>query len=216
MKKVLSMVCLAVLCSGMANAAQCPSWQTYNHKLFGPILELQSRDDIIIKNMIINRGNCSYTKKLLGFTELDPSNAVSEAQKQEILAHNKWVKNTKKDENGYPTLVCKDGSCNVGFRETIMFFQDTTNTIYNLLVNGGAIPYMLSFGTNEKTEDEKLVINEYDELSNGAFVTHDYLIGKTFKFSEKITFVLGCDINDVLEVKLETNLGECVIPSKSK
>ena len=61
MKKFLSVVCLATLfigCGSEANAAKCPSWRAESQDDMSAVLTIRSNDDIVIKKVIVNRGNC--------------------------------------------------------------------------------------------------------------------------------------------------------------
>nr|WP_321435560.1 hypothetical protein [uncultured Campylobacter sp.] len=213
MKKFLSVVCLAALfvgCGSEANAEQCPSWQTSRDRSGVNLITLQSNDDIIIKNMTINRGNCSYKNKFLIFYELDLSKVAIKEQREEVEAHNKWLKTAKKYKNGFPMIAFKDGSTLVDLLEQNNALSGTALMLSAM--SGNAVPFLSTFGTSKKkTEDEKM-FEKLDELSKGAFITNSYLMGETFSFGERISFSIDCNYKDVIEVRLETNLGECVLP----
>ena len=59
MKKFLSAVCLVALCGGVVNAAQCPSWKAIEDEpgLMSKLV-LTGQDDLNVKDVIVNRGNC--------------------------------------------------------------------------------------------------------------------------------------------------------------
>lgn len=142
MKNFLSVVCLVALfigCGNEANAAKCPSWKSHYKRhldMNAPLLEITSNDDIVIKNITINRGNCSYAQMSVGsFNKKEKLNKLGPAKG------------------------------------------------YKLLEKGGF-----------KREDDK------------------YGDGLDLKFGESFVLFIECKPDQVLEVKLETNLGECVLP----
>ena len=149
MKKFLSVVCLATLfvgCGSEANAAKCPSWRAESQDDMSATLTIRSNDDIVIKKVIVNRGNCE-----------------------------------------------------------VMLQQDVEKNMENL------------FQEALKTKGRRFATMTF--LTGNAEAIWSYVKGREFpfkefelKFGQSKGFIAFCASRDILEVKIETNLGECVLP----
>ena len=149
MKKFLSVVCLATLfvgCGSEANAAKCPSWRAESQDDMSAVLTIRSNDDIVIKKVIVNRGNCE-----------------------------------------------------------VMLQQDAEKNMENL------------FQEALKTKGKRFAAMTF--LTGNAEAIWSYVKGREFpfkefelKFGQSKGFFAFCASRDILEVKIETNLGECVLP----
>ena len=149
MKKLLSVVCLATLfigCGSEANAAKCPSWRAESQDDMSAVLTIRSNDDIVIKKVIVNRGNCE-----------------------------------------------------------VMLQQDVEKNMENL------------FQEALKTKGKRFAAMTF--LTGNAEAIWSYVKGREFpfkefelKFGQSKGFIAFCASRDILEVKIETNLGECVLP----
>ena len=149
MKKFLSVVCLATLfigCGSEANAAKCPSWRAESQDDMSAVLTIRSNDDIVIKKVIVNRGNCE-----------------------------------------------------------VMLQQDAEKNMENL------------FQEALKTKGKRFATMTF--LTGNAEAIWSYVKGREFpfkefelKFGQSKGFFAFCASRDILEVKIETNLGECVLP----
>lgn len=149
MKKFLSVVCLATLfvgCGSEANAAKCPSWRAESQDDMSAVLTIRSNDDIVIKKVIVNRGNCE-----------------------------------------------------------VMLQQDAEKNMENL------------FQEALKTKGKRFATMTF--LTGNAEAIWSYVKGREFpfkefelKFGQSKGFIAFCASRDILEVKIETNLGECVLP----
>ena len=66
MKKTIFLALAMVIFSGCgkANSAECPDLRTLKEYNDGVTLGVRARDDISIHNIIINRGNCLYTRNV--------------------------------------------------------------------------------------------------------------------------------------------------------
>ena len=66
MKKTIFLALAMVIFSGCgkANSAECPDIRTKKEYNDGVALGIRARDDISIHNIIINRGNCLYTRNV--------------------------------------------------------------------------------------------------------------------------------------------------------
>ncbi|MCI7247925.1 MAG: hypothetical protein MR481_08420 [Campylobacter sp.] len=149
MKKFLSVVCLATLfvgCGSEANAAKCPSWRAESQDDMSATLTIRSNDDIVIKKVIVNRGNCE-----------------------------------------------------------VMLQQDVEKNMENL------------FQEALKTKGRRFATMTF--LTGNVEAIWSYVKGREFpfkefelKFGQSKGFIAFCASRDILEVKIETNLGECVLP----
>lgn len=149
MKKLLSVVCLATLfvgCGSEANAAKCPSWRAESQDDMSATLTIRSNDDIVIKKVIVNRGNCE-----------------------------------------------------------VMLQQDVEKNMENL------------FQEALKTKGRRFATMTF--LTGNVEAIWSYVKGREFpfkefelKFGQSKGFIAFCASRDILEVKIETNLGECVLP----
>ena len=149
MKKLLSVVCLATLfigCGSEANAAKCPSWRAESQDDMSAVLTIRSNDDIVIKKVIVNRGNCE-----------------------------------------------------------VMLQQDVEKNMENL------------FQEALKTKGKRFATMTF--LTGNVEAIWSYVKGREFpfkefelKFGQSKGFIAFCASRDILEVKIETNLGECVLP----
>ncbi|MDD7703619.1 hypothetical protein [Campylobacter sp.] len=149
MKKFLSVVCLAALfvgCGSEANAAKCPSWRAESQDDMSATLTIRSNDDIVIKKVIVNRGNCE-----------------------------------------------------------VMLQQDVEKNMENL------------FQEALKTKGKRFATMTF--LTGNVEAIWSYVKGREFpfkefelKFGQSKGFIAFCASRDILEVKIETNLGECVLP----
>ena len=149
MKKFLSVACLAALfvgCGSEANAAKCPSWRAESQDDMSAVLTIRSNDDIVIKKVIVNRGNCE-----------------------------------------------------------VMLQQDVEKNMENL------------FQEALKTKGRRFATMTF--LTGNVEAIWSYVKGREFpfkefelKFGQSKGFFTFCASRDILEVKIETNLGECVLP----
>ena len=149
MKKFLSVVCLATLfvgCGSEANAAKCPSWRAESQDDMSAVLTIRSNDDIVIKKVIVNRGNCE-----------------------------------------------------------VMLQQDAEKNMENL------------FQEALKTKGKRFAVMTF--TTGNVEAIWSYVKGREFpfkefelKFGQSKGFFAFCASKDILEVKIETNLGECVLP----
>lgn len=149
MKKFLSVACLAALfvgCGSEANAAKCPSWRAESQDNMSATLTIRSNDDIVIKKVIVNRGNCE-----------------------------------------------------------VMLQQDVEKNMENL------------FQEALKTKGRRFATMTF--LTGNVEAIWSYVKGREFpfkefelKFGQSKGFIAFCASRDILEVKIETNLGECVLP----
>ena len=149
MKKFLSVVCLATLfvgCGSEANAAKCPSWRAESQDDMSAVLTIRSNDDIVIKKVIVNRGNCE-----------------------------------------------------------VMLQQDLEKNMENL------------FQEALKTKGKRFAVMTF--TTGNVEAIWSYVKGREFpfkefelKFGQSKGFITFCASRDILEVKIETNLGECVLP----
>ena len=153
MKKLLSVVCLATLfigCGSEANAAKCPSWRAESQDDMSAVLTIRSNDDIVIKKVIVNRGNCE-----------------------------------------------------------VMLGQDVEKNMENL------------FQEALKTKGKRFAAMTF--LTGNTEAVLSYIKGREFpfkefelKFGQSKGFFTFCASRDILEVKIETNLGECLIKSNNE
>ena len=153
MKKFLSVVCIATLfvgCGSEANAAKCPSWRAESQDDMSAVLTIRSNDDIVIKKVIVNRGNCE-----------------------------------------------------------VMLGQDVEKNMENL------------FQEALKTKGKRFAAMTF--LTGNAEAIWSYVKGREFpfkefelKFGQSKGFIAFCASRDILEVKIETNLGECLIKSNNE
>lgn len=174
------------------NAQECPVWSAEKNKYDDTsALWIESNKDIVIKNIVINGGECAYINKHFmcdGGGPCDVKSAVNETQKSEFMAHNKWLKVTNKDGENY--WRNKKG-------EEVFMDRD-----------------LYTYGIKEKKTEDELELETLDEISKGAFITHGYLAGETLKRGDKAYFQIKCDYKDVKEVNIETSDGKCAANKK--
>lgn len=72
MKKTIFLALAMVAFSGCgkADSAECPDIEYQQVRGVGTQLKMRARDDISIHNIIINRGNCLYTRNVFSFSGL--------------------------------------------------------------------------------------------------------------------------------------------------